>query len=232
MHSAPRNDGLLLETRRPTALFSPRRRAFDQSRRSRCLPAPDPSEIDTQSDTLLNARPCDSWTPSEARVRESLSKMNRWTPSDAGGSAETDLLIRVSLVRSQRGPLQERGSGVASAGPPGTGSGPRFPGQGTRQGDSVRRVRPDPRRDAGWVSVGVDHDTASFAVETLRRWWRRMGHVSYPAARRLLITADGGWFERQPQPSVEVGVAAVRRRDGAPDFGVPLSTWDEQVEQD
>ena len=43
-------------------------------------------------------------------------------------------------------PLQERGSGVASARPPGTGSGPRFPGQGTRQGDSVRRVRPDPRR--------------------------------------------------------------------------------------
>ena len=50
----------------------------------------------------------------------------------------------------------------------------------------------DLTRDAGWVSVGVDHDTASFAVETLRRWWERMGCVSYPAARRLLITADGG----------------------------------------
>ena len=46
--------------------------------------------------------------------------------------------------------------------------------------------------DAGWVSVGVDHDTASFAVETLRRWWRRMGLVSCPAARRLLVTTDGG----------------------------------------
>ena len=50
----------------------------------------------------------------------------------------------------------------------------------------------DLTRDAGWVSVGVDHDTASFAVETLRRWWGRMGCVSYPAARRLLITTDGG----------------------------------------
>ena len=50
----------------------------------------------------------------------------------------------------------------------------------------------DLTHDAGWVSVGVDHDTASFAVETLRRWWRRMGCVSYPAAGRLLITADGG----------------------------------------
>ena len=50
----------------------------------------------------------------------------------------------------------------------------------------------DLTHDAGWVSGGVDHDTASFAVETLRRWWRRMGCVSYPVARRLLITADGG----------------------------------------
>ena len=46
--------------------------------------------------------------------------------------------------------------------------------------------------DAGWVSVGVDHDTASFAAETLRRWWHRMGRRAYPAARRLLVTADAG----------------------------------------
>jgi hypothetical protein len=40
--------------------------------------------------------------------------------------------------------------------------------------------------------VGIDHDTAEFAVETLRRWWRNMGSRVYPAAKRLLITADGG----------------------------------------
>ena len=46
--------------------------------------------------------------------------------------------------------------------------------------------------DAGWVSVGVDHDTAAFAVETLRRWWRSMGSAAYPRTRRVLVTADAG----------------------------------------
>ena len=46
--------------------------------------------------------------------------------------------------------------------------------------------------NTGWVSVGIDHDTAEFAVESIRRWWREMGQVTYPNARRLLITADGG----------------------------------------
>ena len=44
----------------------------------------------------------------------------------------------------------------------------------------------------GWMSVGVDHDTAEFAVESLRRWWWEMGRVAYPAAQRLLVTAAGG----------------------------------------
>ncbi|MGH9352437.1 MAG: ISAzo13 family transposase [Terriglobia bacterium] len=47
-------------------------------------------------------------------------------------------------------------------------------------------------RNVGWVSVGVDHDTASFAVESIRRWWRWMGWPSYPKAKRLLITPDSG----------------------------------------
>jgi Rhodopirellula transposase DDE domain len=47
-------------------------------------------------------------------------------------------------------------------------------------------------QNAGWVSVGVDHDTAAFAVESIRRWWRWMGCPSYPKAKRLLITADSG----------------------------------------
>ena len=46
--------------------------------------------------------------------------------------------------------------------------------------------------NSGWVSVGVDHDTAEFAVETIRRWWRWMGRKRYPQAQRLLITADAG----------------------------------------
>jgi transposase len=50
----------------------------------------------------------------------------------------------------------------------------------------------DQTANTGWVCVGVDHDTAEFAVETLRRWWRRMGSRVYPDAKKLLITADGG----------------------------------------
>jgi transposase len=46
--------------------------------------------------------------------------------------------------------------------------------------------------DAGWVSVGTDHDTAAFAVETIRRWWQAAGSASHADASRLLITADGG----------------------------------------
>jgi transposase len=47
-------------------------------------------------------------------------------------------------------------------------------------------------RNSGWVSVGVDHDTAEFAVQSIRRWWRSMGQQTYPRAKRLLITADCG----------------------------------------
>jgi DDE family transposase len=50
----------------------------------------------------------------------------------------------------------------------------------------------DETTNTGWVSVGIDHDTAEFAVETIRRWWRHMGSQVYPRAKRLLITADGG----------------------------------------
>ena len=46
--------------------------------------------------------------------------------------------------------------------------------------------------DAGWVSVGIDHDTPEFAVESIYCWWRQMGRKTYPEARELLITADGG----------------------------------------
>ena len=46
--------------------------------------------------------------------------------------------------------------------------------------------------NAGWVSVGTDHDTSAFAVQTLRRWWACGGSARYPAARRLLICADSG----------------------------------------
>lgn len=46
--------------------------------------------------------------------------------------------------------------------------------------------------NTGWVSVGTDHDTAAFAVNTIRSWWNTTGHTAHPGASRLLVTADGG----------------------------------------
>lgn len=50
----------------------------------------------------------------------------------------------------------------------------------------------DPTKNMGWVNIGTDHDTAAFAVESIRRWWNMMGRQVYPEAHRLLITADSG----------------------------------------
>jgi len=47
-------------------------------------------------------------------------------------------------------------------------------------------------RNEAWVSVGIDHDTSEFAVQSIRGWWKTMGKIAYPNATRLLITADGG----------------------------------------
>ena len=61
---------------------------------------------------------------------------------------------------------------------------------------NVRKAIPygvyDLARNEGWVSVGIDHDTARFAVASIKRWWRKMGRQRYPEAKRLLITADCG----------------------------------------
>src|SRR5664280_3878925 len=46
--------------------------------------------------------------------------------------------------------------------------------------------------NTGWVNVGTDADTGAFAVESIRRWWAKIGHPAYPDAKALLITADGG----------------------------------------
>ena len=65
-----------------------------------------------------------------------------------------------------------------------------FPGDGV--GKAVPYGVYDLTANAGWVSVGTDHDTAAFAVESIRRWWKAAGNSDYPLARRLLITADAG----------------------------------------
>lgn len=60
------------------------------------------------------------------------------------------------------------------------------------QGKAIPYGVYDLRRNEGWVSVGIDHDTGHFAVNTIRRWWQVMGRARYPKATTLLITADAG----------------------------------------
>jgi len=50
----------------------------------------------------------------------------------------------------------------------------------------------DVGNNEGWVSVGISHDTASFAVATIRNWWNEMGEEKFSKSKRILITADGG----------------------------------------
>ena len=69
--------------------------------------------------------------------------------------------------------------------------------------------------NAGWVSVGIDHDTSEFAVNAIRRWFAVMGRDRYPGAKRLLITADGGgsngsrvrlWKKKLQELADELGI--------------------------
>ena len=60
------------------------------------------------------------------------------------------------------------------------------------QGKAIPYGVYDLSRDEGWVSIGIDHDTASFAVNAVRQWWKTMGRSAYPGAGSVLITADAG----------------------------------------
>ena len=85
-------------------------------------------------------------------------------------------------------------------------------------GDSAGKAIPygvyDVTADAGWVNVGTDHDTAAFAVESIRRWWKAAGSSDYPAARRLLITADAGGSNGYRTRAWKTGLAALAAETG------------------
>jgi hypothetical protein len=72
----------------------------------------------------------------------------------------------------------------------------------------------DVTADAGWVNVGTDHDTAAFAVESIRRWWNAAGGSEYPRARRLLITADAGGSNGYRTRAWKTGLAALAAETG------------------
>src|SRR5882672_557312 len=68
--------------------------------------------------------------------------------------------------------------------------------------------------NAGWVNVGTDRDTAAFAVESIRRWWSARGRLDYPAARRLLISADAGGSNGYRTRAWKAGLAALAAETG------------------
>src|SRR5690348_13936812 len=85
-------------------------------------------------------------------------------------------------------------------------------------GDSAGSAIPygvyDVTANAGWVNVGTDHDTAAFAVESIRRWWNACGSQDYPDARRLLITADAGGSNGYRTRAWKTGLAALAAGTG------------------
>ena len=68
--------------------------------------------------------------------------------------------------------------------------------------------------DAGWVNVGTDHDTAAFAVDSIRRWWNAAGRAACPGAGRLLITADAGGSNGYRTRAWKAGLAAFALQAG------------------
>ncbi|MFJ9523772.1 ISAzo13 family transposase [Kitasatospora sp. NPDC101801] len=68
--------------------------------------------------------------------------------------------------------------------------------------------------NAGWVNVGCDHDTAAFAVTSIRRWWHGLGKTTYPRATRLLITADAGGSNGYRTRAWKIELAALAAETG------------------
>ena len=87
-------------------------------------------------------------------------------------------------------------------------------------------------RNSGWVSVGMDHDTAEFAVETIRRWWRTMGQPAYPEATRLLITADAGGSNGSRLRLWKLELQKLADETGLQDRRLSFPAGYQQVEQD
>jgi hypothetical protein len=85
-------------------------------------------------------------------------------------------------------------------------------------GPEVPRAIPygiyDLAANTGWVNVGTDGDTAQFAVESVRRWWHGQGRSAYPAARRLLVTADAGGANSYRTRAWKTGLAALAAETG------------------
>jgi hypothetical protein len=89
----------------------------------------------------------------------------------------------------------------------------------------------DINANVGWVSVGTDHDTASFAVNAIRRWWSTMGRKRHAKAKRLMITADGGGSNGYRVRLWKVELQKLANELKFPDYCLPFPAGNEQMEQ-
>ena len=128
------------------------------------------------------------------------------------------------------GGFPQRRARVAPVGVAGECARARLQGRGAWQGDSLHGSTTW-RRTAGRVSVGADHNTASFAVETLRSWWRRMRSAVPGGAA---AAGDGRRGAARTAAAARYGVSSCSacRRNRAEGVGVPLPAREGQVEQD
>ena len=90
----------------------------------------------------------------------------------------------------------------------------------------------DMTNNQGWVSVGIDHDTAQFAAHSIRRWWQEMGQRRFPKASELLITADGGGSNGHRTRLWKVSLQDAGRRARPDAHRLPFPAGHQQVEQD
>ena len=84
----------------------------------------------------------------------------------------------------------------------------------------------------GWVSVGIDHDTAEFAAASICRWWREMGAQRFPRAKKLMITADGGGSNSSRNRLWKVALQGLAERVEPAIVRLSFSSRHQQVEQD
>ncbi len=82
----------------------------------------------------------------------------------------------------------------------------------------------DLKNNEGWVSVGIDHDTAEFAANTIRRWWKRMGRKRFSNAKELLITADSGGSNSARSRLWKVALQKLADRTGLETYNLSFST--------
>jgi transposase len=127
--------------------------------------------------------------------------------------ATADPVISVDTKKKElAGQFANAGRGWRPTGRPAATRAHDFPG------DSAGKAVPygvyDLTADAGWVNAGTDHDTAAFAAESIRRWWKAAGSADYPAARRLLITADAGGSNGYRTRAWKAGLAALAAETG------------------